>query len=311
METITYLGETLRKWTIGPSTFLAWPEKGARLMNWNLAFADGSVRDVIYWPESDSLADFATIRGGNPILFPFCGRTYAEGDRHQWMAPDGTRRPMPQHGFARQGAFELLSTNEHGFAARLLPDAEAREAYPFEYEFCVLYRFEATVLYVELRLKNLDRVPIPWSAGHHFYFTLPWSEEKTRGDYVARIPAREACRHLRDGSLSPLPPPPRETPFDSPELVDRIHTHLRKNKITVEEAGTGNSLVLRLDGNERPPDPDTAVVTWTYADDSPFYCVEPWMGPPNSPDHNRGLHWVEPGKTSSFLVEVAVKAARP
>ncbi len=310
MESITYLGETLYKWTLGQSTFLVWPEKGARLMNWNLTYADGSVRDVVYWPEIDTLENPGNIRGGNPILFPFCGRSYADNELHQWIAPDGTRRPMPQHGFAQEGAFELLSTNERGFAARLIPDAEARKAYPYEYEFTVLYRFETTVLYVELRLKNLDKTPIPWSAGHHFYFTLPWSEGKTRKDYIARIPAKEACRHLSDGSLSPLEPPPRETPFDSPELVNRIHTHLKKNKITVAEASSGNSLVLRLGSDDRAPDPDTTIVTWTASDDSPYYCVEPWMGPPNSPDHYRGLHWVEPGKTSSFLVEVAVKANR-
>ncbi len=27
-------------------------------------------------------------------------------------------------------------------------------------------------------------MPIPWSAGHHFYFTLPWSEGARRGDYL-------------------------------------------------------------------------------------------------------------------------------
>ncbi len=310
METITYLGKTLHKWTIGRSTFLACPEKGARLMNWNVAHADGSVRDVIYWPETDTLEDFAGIRGGNPILFPFCGRTYADGERAQWIAPDGIRRPMPQHGFARQGTFEIVTADEHGFTARLLPDGEAREAYPYEYEFCVIYRFEATVLYVELRLKNLGRTPLPWSAGHHFYFTLPWSEGRTRADYLVRVPAREAVRHLPDGSLSPLPAPARETRVDSPDLVDRIHTRLRKNKITVEEEETGDSVVLRLGSDDRTPDPDTALVTWTASEDSPFYCVEPWMGPPNSPDHNRGLHWVEPGRSSSFLVEVRVKGAR-
>ncbi|MBL4576580.1 MAG: aldose epimerase, partial [Opitutaceae bacterium] len=64
MEKINYLGEELCRWKVGTSTFLAWPENGARLMNWNLQLADGSVRDVLYWPETTDLNDLKNIRGG-------------------------------------------------------------------------------------------------------------------------------------------------------------------------------------------------------------------------------------------------------
>ena len=63
MEKIPYLGHTLTRWRVGQSTFLALPEKGARLMNWNIALADGSVRDVIYWPELIAARFFS---GGPP-----------------------------------------------------------------------------------------------------------------------------------------------------------------------------------------------------------------------------------------------------
>ena len=35
MERIPYLGQTILKWQVGASSFLALPEMGARLMNWN------------------------------------------------------------------------------------------------------------------------------------------------------------------------------------------------------------------------------------------------------------------------------------
>ncbi len=86
MEKIPYLGHTLARWQVGPSTFLALPEKGARFMNWHLTLGDGSVRDVVYWPELQSLDDIAKVRGGNPILFPFCGRTFDPefADSNHW-----------------------------------------------------------------------------------------------------------------------------------------------------------------------------------------------------------------------------------
>ena len=96
MEKISYLGHTLTRWQVGPSTFLAMPEKGARLMNWHLTLGDGSVRDVIYWPELSVLDDIAKVRGGNPILFPFCGRTFDGGTINCWRDGNGIRRPMPE-----------------------------------------------------------------------------------------------------------------------------------------------------------------------------------------------------------------------
>ena len=52
MEKIDFDGVTLHRWSCGSSTYLARVELGARLMNWNLRMADGSVRDVIHWPEN-------------------------------------------------------------------------------------------------------------------------------------------------------------------------------------------------------------------------------------------------------------------
>ena len=67
-------------------------------------------------------------------------------------------------------------SDARGFAAQFVPDDAARAAYPFEYEFTVTYRFEPLGLTCEYALANLGSTPLPWSAGHHFYFKLPWSE---------------------------------------------------------------------------------------------------------------------------------------
>src|SRR5690606_17400974 len=85
MQEIDYLGKRVFRWERGASSFLAWPEGGARLMNWNVAYADGSYRDVIHWPDQlETLDTIGKIRGGNPILFPFCGRSFDEGEIGFW-----------------------------------------------------------------------------------------------------------------------------------------------------------------------------------------------------------------------------------
>ena len=95
-------------------------------MNWNVRLGDGSIRDVIYWPELKSMDEFAKVRGGNPILFPFPGRTFDQGAIYSWKAADGLRRPMPIHGIARQSSFRITRMDKRGFAALLVPGDEAK-----------------------------------------------------------------------------------------------------------------------------------------------------------------------------------------
>ena len=310
LDTVPFLGETLHRWRLGRSTFLAHAERGARLMNWNLGLADGSVRDVIHWPEITSFDGFHSVRGGNPILFPFNARTFDQGKLGFWRDPDGERRPMPMHGFARQGRFALLRADATGFAATLQPDAAAREAYPFDYEFTVIYRFAPASLTCEFVLKNLDSRPLPWSAGHHFYFHVPWEPGRTRADYRLTVPASRRLRQDTAGKLVPGPATlPATDSLTNPDWTDTFHLGLTAPTAILAPAGGGRSgaisVTLGMD-KKNPPPAEATFVTWTQTPDSPFYCVEPWMGPANAPETGVGLHHVAPGRSQSFVVEVAL-----
>jgi galactose mutarotase-like enzyme len=306
MQSIPYLGNTIRRWQIGASTFLAWPEAGARLMHWNHTRIDGSIREVIHWPElSDLSTPIAKVRGGNPVLFPFSARTFDRGDIHFWRGRDDQRRPMPMHGIARQGTFTVDQIDDTGFRATLQPTAEDQVAYPFAYEFTVAYRFEALRVACEFSLTNRDQQPIPWSAGHHFYFTAPWTDGHSRDDYQITLPTAKAVRQSAKGTLFPGPHVPRTTPLSDPNLVDTIHTGLATNPVRFGPAD-GSEFVDVSVGAAPRPDPGMAIVTWTADSEAPYYCVEPWMGPPNAIEHQQGLRWVAPGETDRFSVAVVI-----
>jgi galactose mutarotase-like enzyme len=303
VETIEYLGRKLHRWNVGPSSFLVAPELGARLMNWHITMPDGTVREVIHWPEMKSYADFHKVRGGNPVLFPFSARTFDQGEIHMWRDTEGARRHMPMHGIARQGKFELTRLHDQGFTALFKPAADDAAIYPYDYEFTVSYRFGPLNLSVEFALHNRDRQPVPWSAGHHFYFAVPWREHTTRGDYLLDLQASKAVRQKGDGSLQPDEPSPGPVPLDHPSLVDRLHHGLRSNLVRVTSGD--QSLLIRVGTDPVPPEWAT-VVTWAESATSPYFCIEPWMGPPNSPEHKIGYHLVRPKQTQKFVVEVAV-----
>lgn len=305
MESVPYLGNTLTRWRVGSSTFLAMPERGARLMNWHVTHADGSVRDVVYWPELQSIDAFHKVRGGNPILFPFAARSFDRGEIYRWRAADGVSRPMPMHGIARQGRFKTTHLHERGFTAVLQPDEEAKAIYPFAYEFTVAYRFSPLALSCEFILSNHDTQPIPWSAGHHFYFTLPWTEGHERKDYAIRIPAGKTFRQDATGQLISGPKLQPEELISQPELIDTLHSALRQSEVVFGPVGAPGEVRIRL-GSKQVPRPEHTIVTWTSDDLARYYCVEPWMGPPNAAEHKVGLFWVAPGQSQSFVVEISV-----
>lgn len=276
-------------------------------MSWNHRLADHSTREVIYWPEDADFNNFARVRGGNPILFPFSARTFNEGTIAEWKDSDGTVRPMPMHGFSRGGAYDIVAIDETGFTAALKPTAADKKAYPFDHRFTVRYVFGETSVKVYLRLENLGDTPICWSAGHHFYFRLPWRAGLTRDDYRFEIPAEACYTHEPDGTLQPVEAGWKaQTSFGNPVNTDRIYTRLTGDAATFGPNDGSEDIRIRFLDDSETRSEWNAVVIWTESRESPFYCVEPWMGPPNSPEHGKGLHTVQAGETATFGIEVTL-----
>ena len=138
-----------------------------------------------------------------------------------------------------------------------VPGVEATACYPFQYEFRVAYRFTAFGLTCKLTLENLGEEPLPWSAGHHFYFKLPWSEGSARGDYLIRIPADQRLRQDAAGHLVAGPQlRGRSSGWTTPTLIDTFHTALRGPEVVFGEEGQPGDVAVRLGPTPcRPPTP--------------------------------------------------------
>lgn len=308
MKTFEKDGQTFQQWRAGASTFTACMTHGARLMSWELDVA-GARRTVIRWPENADFSKFRDIRGGNPILFPFMGRNFADGKKFFWKNPaDGIVRPMPMHGFAVDGDFEIVEATENSVKVKFLPSDAAREGYPFDYEFFVTYRFAELSLECEFELVNRGDVRIPWCAGHHFYFAMPWHDGLSRKDYALKIDAKKFWHHASDGSLAKADAPAGGNAFSfgDPAICDLLYTKLKTNRVAFGPKNGEENVVIKIGENE-VPSPWTTVVTWSESETAPFYCVEPWMGAPNSTAHGNGLHFVEPYSSETFTVSVSLE----
>ena len=135
---------------------------------------------------------------------------------------------------------------------------------------------------------------------------MPWSEGAKRDEYVIRIPAAKRLRQDAAGQLIAGPALQTDESLANPPLNDTDHTALRGHEVVFGEKGRPGDVKVRL-GTAKIPAPEATFVTWAPAADSPFYCVEPWMGPANAAEHKVGLHLVAPGTTGKFTVGVAVK----
>jgi len=304
----TFAGFPACRWCVGESEFTAVPTAGARLVTWDRVAPSGNRQNLLFWPGDTEGRDFAAVRGGNPILFPFCARTFVDGVIHVWRDPAGVVRPMPLHGLARQAEFRVTRLDERGFRAEMVPGEEARAAYPFEYRFEVDYLFHESGFRVELALENLGTETLPWSAGHHFYIAVPWSEGATRAEYEIAIPATRAWRQDAAGRLDEVGCGPQPESLASARLVATMHGGLDGEELGVVERPTGSRLGVAMPG-VRADFPDAVFTTWTQDEHSRYFCIEPWMGPANAPELGMGVDCVEPGRRRVFPVEVRFQSA--
>ena len=276
------------------------PQAGGRLLSWII---DGE--EVIHWPEHADWSQPARIRGGNPLLFPFLGRHRVDGKIGYWRDAQGTVRELPMHGFARDLPFDAHA-DVHGAGLRLvLTDSDAtRGGYPFGFRFEAAYTLiDAHTLEVTLTTTNTGDAPLPYYAGHHFYFTLP---HRQRAETSLELPRTERRFQQAVGSISAAEPGEARYTLDEARIHDRFHCLKGAPERPVRLIAPGLGRVITIDLQRPNSVPWYAVTTWTEAAESDFYCVEPWLGLPDAIHNGMGLRWLDPGKTEIAALRISV-----
>ncbi|CAH2772310.1 MAG: Galactose mutarotase and related enzymes [uncultured Paraburkholderia sp.] len=274
------------------------PQAGGRLLSWII---DGE--EVIHWPEHADWSQPARIRGGNPLLFPFLERHRVDGKIGYWRDAQGTVRELPMHGFARDLPFDAHA-DVHGVGLHLvLTDSEAtRASYPFGFRFEAAL-IDAHTLDVTLTTTNTGDAPLPYYAGHHFYFTLPHTQ---RAQTSLELPPTERRFQQADGSISAAEPGEARYTLDEARIHDRFHCLTGVPDRPVKLIAPGLDRVITIDLQRPNSVPWYCVTTWTEAPESNFYCVEPWLGLPDAIHNGMGLRWLDPGKTEAAALRIHV-----
>jgi galactose mutarotase-like enzyme len=219
-----------------------------------------------------------------------------DGTIEKWRDRQGTVRTMPMHGFSREIAFAVIPSADNVLQMRLQESAASLEYYPFPFQFDVIYRLSTDSLEVEFAVTNTGDQPLPYYAGHHFYFAIPRQE---RGLWELETPFVRTGRQNADGSVTEQSYSASTARLDQPELVDRYLIGPTQPTFSLRRSTDHRTLQFKLDVPGSVP--WYAVTTWTEKPESDFYCVEPWLGLPNAIHHELGLRWVQPGQTERSI----------
>jgi galactose mutarotase-like enzyme len=237
-----------------------------------------------------------------PVLFPIVGKLKDNKYRYE-----GKEYSLPQHGFARDADFELVSQENDKIKLKL----ENRYAnYPFEYQLSISYSLDDKGLETIYHVKNIGEEPMPFSIGAHPAFRCPAEPDEKFEDYHIIFPDDEFITRefLQDGLRSGVMKKinlDQHTLWLNEELFkdDALVLHDLKSK-TILLNGKHHS--IQMDKNDA-----LWFGIWKQPG-APFVCLEPWWGLADSVNHNgnimekEGIMMLEPGGIweSSFRIKV-------
>ena len=299
MRLVDFQGQPVIELQNGASRALVSPAHGARLLRWSVADWE-----VIRWPEAADWSKPQKVRGGNPVLFPFIARSFHDNRIGFWESPDGAVRPAPMHGFARDSAFSIVSSDAASVEMRLEANDTTRAVYPFDFRFEVGLHLGGDSLEVVYRVTNTGSVPLPWSAGHHFYFGIPAGE---RSGWELELPCHHwASQDFSTGEIQLRDSVPSRDALSNPDWIDRLHVQPELDRIRLTHGPSGREILLK----DTSPQAGSwyCATTWTERPDSAFFCVEPWSALPNAAANGLGLRTTPPGETFAISCQIQAKS---
>ena len=231
----------------------------------------------------------------------------ASGDH---IRVDGQAYPLPQHGFARRSAFEIVATTQDSANLRLRANDATRSAYPFAFRLDLAYALDGSTLKVAATVTNEDERRLPCSLGFHPAFR--WPLPGGRGAHEVRFsqpepaPIRRLANGLLEGRSYPSPAASGVLPLD-PALF-------------AQDALIFDQLRSRLIAYGPPEGPEVEIYfpdlphfgLWSKPG-APFVCLEPWQGyaAPEGLDgefaERPGVVIIAPGEHRVFAMDITIK----
>lgn len=213
----------------------------------------------------------------SPILFPVIGGFFKNSYCH-----NGKLFNMPKHGFARVSDFVVSSLTENSISFKLESNLNSKELYPFDFFLEIVYELNGSSLNIEYSINNCGLNTMYFHIGGHPAFNLKAFENSLIDDFYLFFPKDEVLerRYLINNLVS------EDISFIS---LSQNRFYLDKSTFSndalilanlkseyVELCSLKSSRRIKVIFNEFP-----YLGIWSIPN-SPFLCIEPWTGLPDS-----------------------------
>ncbi len=254
-------------------------------------------------------ADPAFWTGRAPLLFPIVGRLM--GDRYRL---DGKEYALPQHGFARRQAFELVEQTANRAVFRLTDNEETRAVYPFAFALDAAFALSGATLAMEITVANTGERDMPASFGFHpaFAWPLPYGADKTAHRIVfERVESGKLAALIKGGWIAEDAWP---SPLENGRVL-HLTDELFARDALVWDPVHSQSVRYGADGGPQlaVDFPDTpALGIWTMPG-ARFVCIEPWHGTADPWGFDGeiwdkpGMMRFAPGQSRTFSMQVTLR----
>lgn len=233
-----------------------------------------SLQDVKTKTEYMWGADPQYWKRASPVLFPVVGAYKNNACPYR-----GKTYHLPQHGFARDMEFSLMSQRPDSICFALTDTEETRRNYPFAFRLEIEYQIAGRTVTVLWRVHNPSEETMYFSIGGHPGFCCPLDGIGQQTDYALsfggadRIISRllgpcGVTDQLREYSLTDGLLPIAADLFDQDALI--VENHQAQQVSLVDPEGKRYLTVdfdAPLFGVWSPPKKQ-----------APFVCIEPWYG---------------------------------
>ena len=286
------------------------PDRGGLLRKLTLVSSRGEPVEIL-WAASDfDATGSGWPMGGMPLLFPFAGRVFHEGQPLRY-ALGGEVRHMPLHGFAYGLPWEVLSETPSSLTCRLTDSPGTHALYPFGFVLETHYTLEAHSLEVKVEIESRGALEpslgaMPVAPGWHPFFRMPFRPLSRLSECVLETSAQHKVRVTQQGAAGKSAPFPEDAAEKEPRLSDALYRNLilanhTSPSVRVQDRDSKLTLEIQWD----PADAMRYVVLWSREGEG-FYCVEPWMGLPDPLAAGHRVTWLEKGERFSFKTKISL-----
>ncbi len=242
-----------------------------------------------------------------PILFPIVGKLKNDSFLYKGQAYN-----LPQHGFARDQAFKIMTADSSCLMLELNSNPALKSIYPFDFTLNVKYELIESRLTITYLVKNTGKDQLLYSVGAHPAFRLPIHSGAKRSDYEIIFNENEhAAVHLIEagllsGKTEPLALQNKRLKI-SDDLFDKdalVFKHLSSKKLSLARIGETPFLNFHFDA------PYFGI--WSKSRKAEFVCLEPWQGIADSSDHSQeltekeGIILLAPGGSEAFSFTIEI-----